>query len=92
MEGLTVVHPTSSVSCPPYDHWKRDLLEVLLLTGLPRPEECPDEVYTLMQRCWEESPENRHSFVDIVEFFTLHVALAEAAEETEPTQVEVNYY
>uniref|UniRef100_A0A8C2DQH3 Tyrosine-protein kinase n=1 Tax=Cyprinus carpio TaxID=7962 RepID=A0A8C2DQH3_CYPCA len=29
------------------------------------PQKCPDEVYRIMQRCWEYKPENRPKFVDI---------------------------
>ncbi|XP_051981381.1 tyrosine-protein kinase Fer-like isoform X1 [Xyrauchen texanus] len=29
------------------------------------PQKCPDEVYRIMQRCWEYKPENRPNFADI---------------------------
>lgn len=29
------------------------------------PQKCPDEVYKIMQRCWEYKPENRPKFADI---------------------------
>ncbi len=29
------------------------------------PQKCPDEVYRIMQRCWEYKAENRPKFVDI---------------------------
>ncbi|XP_028260463.1 tyrosine-protein kinase JAK1 [Parambassis ranga] len=33
---------------------------------LPRPENCPEPVYELMRRCWEQTPEMRITFKDLV--------------------------
>jgi hypothetical protein len=33
---------------------------------IPKPEECPNEVYEIMLRCWSEKPTNRPTFSDIV--------------------------
>jgi hypothetical protein len=29
---------------------------------LPRPKECPDEVYKIMESCWDEDPKKRPTF------------------------------
>eukprot|EP01114_Cavostelium_apophysatum_P001543 TRINITY_DN1133_c0_g1_i3.p1 TRINITY_DN1133_c0_g1~~TRINITY_DN1133_c0_g1_i3.p1 ORF type:complete len:1385 (+),score=262.55 TRINITY_DN1133_c0_g1_i3:75-4229(+) len=44
---------------------------------LPKPEECPDEIYELMTRCWAAKPEDRPSFAKI------HSILKEASEAEE---------
>ncbi len=36
---------------------------------LPKPEQCTDEIYVIMRKCWEEHPENRPSFAEIFEIF-----------------------
>uniref|UniRef100_A0A7N6FGJ3 Tyrosine-protein kinase n=1 Tax=Anabas testudineus TaxID=64144 RepID=A0A7N6FGJ3_ANATE len=37
---------------------------------LPRPEGCPEPVYDLMRRCWEQLPERRISFKQLIEELT----------------------
>uniref|UniRef100_A0A3P8WN30 Tyrosine-protein kinase n=1 Tax=Cynoglossus semilaevis TaxID=244447 RepID=A0A3P8WN30_CYNSE len=37
---------------------------------LPRPEGCPEPVYELMRRCWEQQPDKRISFRCLVEKLT----------------------
>jgi len=34
---------------------------------LPKPKECPDKMYTLMERCWEELPATRIHFRDLAD-------------------------
>ncbi|KAL6072737.1 Ephrin type-A receptor 2 [Balamuthia mandrillaris] len=48
---------------------------------MPCPEECPPEIYALMQDCWQIDPERRPSFREI--FLRLHNAMEEflSAEE-----------
>lgn len=29
---------------------------------MPRPENCPEDLYNIMNLCWKESPENRPTF------------------------------
>lgn len=36
---------------------------------MEQPEACPDSVYEIMLKCWEEEPVNRISFQDLVVFF-----------------------
>jgi hypothetical protein len=33
---------------------------------LPKPENCPDELYELLLKCWEQQPENRPMFKEIL--------------------------
>ncbi|XP_022808371.1 insulin-like growth factor 1 receptor isoform X2 [Stylophora pistillata] len=35
---------------------------------LPKPEECPSEIYDLMKSCWNLHPEKRPSFADLLAF------------------------
>nr|AMV91900.1 janus kinase 1 [Acanthogobius hasta] len=37
---------------------------------LPRPENCPESVYELMRRCWEQSPEKRITFKSLIQELT----------------------
>ncbi|KAG7513189.1 tyrosine-protein kinase JAK1 [Solea senegalensis] len=37
---------------------------------LPRPEGCPERVYELMRRCWEQSPDRRIAFKCLIEELT----------------------
>ncbi|XP_033820698.1 tyrosine-protein kinase JAK1 isoform X2 [Periophthalmus magnuspinnatus] len=37
---------------------------------LPRPETCPEPVYELMRRCWEQAPEKRITFKSLIEELT----------------------
>jgi hypothetical protein len=34
---------------------------------LEKPDECPDEIYEMMKRCWSEDPEIRPTFKEILE-------------------------
>lgn len=36
---------------------------------LPRPENCPEEVYQLMRKCWEQNPASRTTFQNLIEGF-----------------------
>ncbi|XP_035509485.1 tyrosine-protein kinase JAK1 [Morone saxatilis] len=38
---------------------------------LPRPEGCPEPVYELMRRCWEQLPERRITFKRLIEELTI---------------------
>uniref|UniRef100_A0A8C5CQR7 Activated CDC42 kinase 1 n=1 Tax=Gadus morhua TaxID=8049 RepID=A0A8C5CQR7_GADMO len=35
---------------------------------LPRPEDCPPDIYQVMRRCWAQTPEDRPSFLALREF------------------------
>ncbi|KAG8003189.1 Tyrosine-protein kinase JAK1 [Nibea albiflora] len=37
---------------------------------LPRPEDCPEPVYELMRKCWEQLPERRITFKRLIEELT----------------------
>ncbi|XP_029001957.1 tyrosine-protein kinase JAK1 [Betta splendens] len=37
---------------------------------LPRPEGCPDPIYELMRKCWEQMPEDRITFKKLIEELT----------------------
>ncbi|XP_034035450.1 tyrosine-protein kinase JAK1 isoform X2 [Thalassophryne amazonica] len=37
---------------------------------LPRPSSCPEPVYELMRRCWEDAPEKRISFEQLIKELT----------------------
>lgn len=35
---------------------------------LPKPEDCPQDVYNVMSQCWAQKPEDRPTFVALREF------------------------
>lgn len=35
---------------------------------LPKPEDCPQDIYNVMQQCWAQKPDDRPSFVALREF------------------------
>ncbi len=39
------------------------------MQGLPRPDDCTEQLYTLVLKCWETDPDHRISFADICKFF-----------------------
>ncbi|EFX72604.1 hypothetical protein DAPPUDRAFT_110578 [Daphnia pulex] len=36
---------------------------------LPQPARCPNDIYSLMLRCWSENPDNRPTFANLVQHF-----------------------
>lgn len=36
---------------------------------LPQPTRCPDDIYSLMLRCWSENPSQRPTFASLVQHF-----------------------
>ncbi|XP_022083533.1 angiopoietin-1 receptor-like [Acanthaster planci] len=56
----------------PYPSIRNEMLTEMLKKGyrLPKPDNCLDEMYTLMRDCWEEDPRNRPTFTDIVYVLT----------------------
>lgn len=51
------------------------------------PENCPEQLYDLMRRCWQFRPTNRPSFLTLVEML-----LPEATEETFPSFSARSFY
>ena len=49
---------------------KSVVLEVVKGTRPKKPENCPDEVFEIMTKCWNASPEARPSFQALVEMLT----------------------
>ena len=37
---------------------------------MPAPTDCPDEVYGVMQQCWQYDPEERPDFAGILEMLS----------------------
>lgn len=35
---------------------------------MERPENCPDKLYSLMQKCWHHRPSARPSFMEIIRY------------------------
>jgi len=55
-------HPYNEI---PYNNEVID--EVLNGKRLKQPPDCPDEIYHIMQSCWAKNPEDRPTYVDILE-------------------------
>ncbi|XP_020632101.1 tyrosine-protein kinase receptor Tie-1-like isoform X1 [Orbicella faveolata] len=53
---------------------------------LPKPPHCSDELYNVMLRCWQRSPDDRPSFED------LHAILNGILQEEERTYINVTFY
>ncbi|CAL1539138.1 unnamed protein product [Lymnaea stagnalis] len=53
-----------TLGASPYPGIPPERLFPLLSTGyrMDRPEDCPEELYALMQKCWKTEPENRPHF------------------------------
>ncbi|KAH9520000.1 hypothetical protein Btru_071453 [Bulinus truncatus] len=53
-----------TLGASPYPGIPPERLFPLLSTGyrMDRPEDCPDELYAIMQKCWKAEPENRPHF------------------------------
>lgn len=48
---------------------------------LPRPEDCPQDIYNVMLQCWAHKPEDRPTFVALRDFL---VEVGEEGGEQEP--------
>ncbi|GAB1604720.1 proto-oncogene tyrosine-protein kinase receptor Ret-like [Argonauta hians] len=55
----------------PYPGISSDRILSLLKTGyrMDKPDNCPDEMYAIMQKCWKTEPEERPSFHDLANIF-----------------------
>lgn len=53
---------------------------------MEKPENCPDLLYQIMQRCWQHRPSARPTFMDIIEELLPHV------DDTSPNFSEVSFY
>ncbi|XP_014268013.3 tyrosine-protein kinase JAK1 [Maylandia zebra] len=53
---------------------------------LPCPKDCPDSVYELMRRCWEQSPERRITFKRLIEELTTAQQLAQQQQQQQNSQ------
>lgn len=65
--GITCWEATS-YGCRPYQGVDINMLILKLENGyrLEKPEQCPDEVYSLMYKCWHADKSKRPTFSDIV--------------------------
>ncbi|RUS85750.1 hypothetical protein EGW08_006464, partial [Elysia chlorotica] len=65
-----VLWETVTLGASPYPGIPAERLFPLLTTGyrMDRPEECPDELYAIMQKCWKSEPEQRPTFAELVRF------------------------
>lgn len=55
----------------PYPGISSDRILSLLKTGyrMDKPDNCPDEMYAIMQKCWKTEPDERPSFHDLANIF-----------------------
>jgi len=68
----------------------RSLLEVVeYVTGggrLPKPKDCPDELYNIMLLCWKDSPKDRPSFEDLYKIIEKVVPNGGSINSSSPNQ------
>lgn len=64
-----VLWEIGTLGAQPYKDLPNELIYQSLKRGvrLSRPEVCTDELYSLMQRCWMENPDDRPTFSEISE-------------------------
>ncbi|GFR84689.1 fibroblast growth factor receptor 2 [Elysia marginata] len=65
-----VLWETVTLGASPYPGIPPERLFPLLSTGyrMDKPDECPDELYAIMQKCWKSEPEQRPTFAELVRF------------------------
>ncbi len=57
---------------------------------LQKPTKCPEELYKLLEKCWDPEPSQRLSFAMIDQFFKDHVKSIEPEETVEIQYADVN--
>jgi serine/threonine protein kinase len=64
-----------SYGCRPYEGMDgQDILRLFRENRrLPKPDNCPDEIYELMWGCWQFRPEDRPNFTDIYHHLTSYL-------------------
>lgn len=64
-----VVWEVFSLGDLPFGTHRNEQIGKLLKDGqrLEQPEDCPDDVYSLMKRCWEYKPANRPNIDDVLQ-------------------------
>lgn len=84
-----------SLGAHPYSDRGTSEILGLLKSGfrLPRPEGCPDPVYSLMLRCWSLNPQERPQFTDIVPALQTYLPLVSNTQDafSDETSVEDTY-
>lgn len=65
-----VIWEIVTFSAYPYQGQSNDEVIKRVIHGftMPRPDNCPDKLYHIMERCWRKNDRDRPSFVDIVEY------------------------
>ncbi|CAG2225130.1 RET [Mytilus edulis] len=60
-----------TLGAPPYPGVPPERLYNLLLAGyrMDRPENCSDELYAVMQKCWKTDPQDRPTFSKLADIF-----------------------
>ncbi|XP_077287655.1 SH2 ankyrin repeat kinase isoform X2 [Arctopsyche grandis] len=59
---------------PPYGEKRgADAIELIECgERLDRPEDCPEEIYSVMRDCWAYDPQDRPTFIQLVDIFSSH--------------------
>ncbi|GBP95582.1 Insulin-like receptor [Eumeta japonica] len=80
-----VLWEMATLASQPYQGLSNDQVLRYVIDGgvMERPENCPDKLYFLMQRCWHHRPSARPSFIDIIRYLL---------EYAEPHFREVSFY
>lgn len=65
-----VVWEMVTFSAYPYQGLSNDEVIKRVIHGstMPRPENCPDKLFNIMERCWRKNAKDRPTFTDIVEY------------------------
>lgn len=70
--GVVLWEIVTYCTLPPYGGMPTNRVMKHLMSGarIVQPDECPDELYALMQRCWHAQPEQRPTFATLVSLLT----------------------
>ncbi|XP_075146426.1 insulin-like receptor [Haematobia irritans] len=65
-----VLWEMATLAAQPYQGLGNDQVLRYVIDGgvMERPENCPDKLYTLMQKCWQHRPSARPTFVEIIRY------------------------
>ena len=65
--GITLWELFSKGMIPYFDKSNSETIETVIAGyRLPKPTECPDEIYQLMEKCWNNLPAQRPNFEEIL--------------------------
>ncbi|XP_055904049.1 insulin-like receptor isoform X2 [Eupeodes corollae] len=80
-----VLWEMATLASQPYQGFSNDQVLRFVIDGgvMERPENCPDKLYKVMQKCWQHRPSARPTFMEIIRFLL---------DSADPKFQEVSFY